>query len=278
MADGDPTPNPETPPATPPATPTAWHEGYDQDTLGWLNNRGYDALPAADATAQLIKGFRNMESTLGVPQDQILKLPADLKAEGALDAVFARLGRPDEAGKYELNVGETDTQGVSDWARETFHKLGLTQDQAAGVYDSLGEFIGGIAEKEANDLTIKQAANAEELKKEWGNTYDANISRAKAAAAKLGVSPEDVAALEETVGYTAVMKMFQKIGVATGEDSFVGGDHNFGPGYPTTPEGAKARIAELKNDKAFTKRYLDNESEANNMMTNLHVIAASGRT
>ena len=48
------------------------------------------------------------------------------------------------------------------------------------------------------------------------------------------------------------------------------------PGGIPTPEQARARIADLKKDQAFVKRYTTGDAAALKEMTDLHAIAAQG--
>ena len=99
---------------------------------------------------------------------------------------------------------------------------------------------------------------------------------AKQAAAKLGVTPEQVAALEQTVGYAKVMEMFRDIGTKIGEAKFVS---STGPtGGIMTREQAVAKRAELMGDTNWAKRYLDGGAPEAREMNALLVLIAGDDT
>lgn len=255
-----------------------WHASYDADTRGWLENRGLTKLDAKDALPKIIDGFRNAEKKLGVPSDQMLRLPADRAAEGAMTDVWNKLGRPDESGGYTLPTDAGgDDKDFEDWARGKFHGRGLTQDQASGLYQDFTEMIATATTQNETEAQLENDVSVADLKREWGNTYERNLEVARGAIRALGADNGVVDTMEELMGYPSVIKLFNNIGQKIGEDRFASGDTNSGiPGMPSTPVAAQARINELKNDTAFVKKYNAGDTEARKLMTNLHKIAAAG--
>jgi len=252
-----------------------WFKTFDSDTRGWLENRGLDKLDATAALPKVIDGFRNAEKKLGVPSDQLLRLPQDRTVEGSMDSVYNSLGRPEESGKYELGSGEDDADFAT-WAQEKFHKLGLSQNQAKSLYGEFTNMIGTASEKNDSDAKLQNEADMSDLKSEWGATYERNLNIAQGAIRALGASAEVVDKLEEAMGFSDVIKLFNTIGQKIGEDTFVSGDTNAAfPGLPSTPEGANAKILELKRDKEWVTKYNSGDHEARQLFTNLHKIAAA---
>jgi hypothetical protein len=87
----------------------------------------------------------------------------------------------------------------------------------------------------------------------------------------MGFTPEMVAAMEAQVGPKAVMEQFLKIGIATGEDTFVGG--NNGQSSIRSREGAAIRIKELMSDQAYAAAYTGGDQAKLREMTDLHTLA-----
>jgi hypothetical protein len=233
-----------------PAADESYFAGYDDETKGWLNNRGMDKLSANDALAAAIKGHRNAEASLGVPQDRRIDLPVDQTAEGAMDAVYNRLGRPETPDAYTFEGAATDgpDKAFDEWAKEAFHKTGLSAGNANALHASFKEFINGTVNQSEADRAIQTEADLMALKQEWGPTFEKNTNLALATANKF-MSPEDFAALKGGMGNNAAMKMLQKIGAGFGEDTFVSDDSL--PDGHVTPEGAREEIKALKRDKGF---------------------------
>jgi hypothetical protein len=270
-SDGGGPDNPGTPPeATPPATD--WHSGYDEDTRGWLNAKGFDRLDSGEALANVIKTARNSEKLHGLPTDRVLTLPVDPKAEGAFDPIYKALGRPDAATDYTFDSAEEDDTQVVEWAGGLAHKLGLNPSQANAMYDSLAEFVNGIVDQEKKDAeTLNQAAD-QDLKNELGARYPILEAQAKLFVEKTGATPEIVQKLEDALGYADVMKYFMNLSAKIGEDNFEDGDGG-GNDQRMTPEGARQEINDLKKDPAFVKKYMEGDVDANRRMDNLHKLA-----
>ena len=73
---------------------------------------------------------------MGLPADQILRLPKADDAEGMMK-VYDRLGRPAKPEEYKLPKVAHRTPEAEKAAQEWFHKAGLTTSQAAKVTELL---------------------------------------------------------------------------------------------------------------------------------------------
>ena len=255
----------------------AWYSGLPEADQGWLQNRGLHEKPVTDAVAETIKSYRNLESRMGVPSDRLLKLPEKLEGE-EMAAVYDRLGRPEKPDSYEFKPPENVEldDGFTDWAKNTFHKYGLNQEQAQGLLSEYLQYEMGASDQ-ANSATEEQLQQqAETLKKEWGAAYDQNLSSAKRAARELGMSAEELDALDSTIGYDRVMKMFNSIGEKIMEPGFHDNPRDGGPGGmggKLTPQQAMDRINELKQDAGFRKKYTEGDADARQKMAYLHQMA-----
>lgn len=274
-------PAPAAPPAQPaqPAAPAAWHAGLDSDALGWVQNRGLDKLDAGAAALASIKQARELEKLRGVPADRLLTLPQDLNAKGALDAIYNRLGRPEKAEGYQFKFTAemaAEEKSIADALAPGFHAAGLTQAQAAEIFNGFRDFANKAAAEAQAAEEAANAAGVQKLKDEWKDTFDLNLAIARATASKLGLDEETVAALEKSMGNAGVVKMLQKIGAKSGEGNFVSGNapQSFGV---TTPEAAQERINSLRRDADFTRKYLSGDPEATKVMRDLTRVAAGGK-
>lgn len=253
-------------------TEKPWFDGVDQETIGYLQNRGLDKLDPKAAALKAIEFHRGAEKLIGVPSDQVLRLPKDATDAVGWDAVHKKLGRPDSADGYDVaTVKEKLGDEFAAGFQQAAFKAGLTKEAAAALAASYVATAEKTAADETTQAATKLALEQQALKKDWGAAHDVNKTIAAGAAAKLGVTPEALGALEGQVGYKAVMEMFHKIGTAMGEDTFVRG----GPqGGLMGPAQAKDRIAALKRDDAWVASYLKGDTAKIAEMTQLHQLAA----
>lgn len=276
MAD-DPNPNPNPNPAKP------WYDGVATVTpelVGHWQNRGlHDKTPAEVAIA-MTTAHREAESKLGVPADQLLRLPKDPNAP-EWSGVWERLGRPKEAKEYDFSTvktkaGEALPDDLADHLRNTAFTANMSKDAALRLAQETVKRMDAQKEADAAVYTDKIAAEKTKLQDNWKSNFEANMVIAKAGAAKLGISPEAVDALEKVVGYAEVMDAFRKVGMSTTEAQFVqGGNKDFNGGL-MTKEQAAAKKAELQADNAWVTRWLNGgANEARELAAITRILAAS---
>lgn len=254
----------------PPVAATPWTEGLDAEVLGHIQNKGWDKLDAKTAIAASVKAYKEAERFVGIPADQLLRIPTDQKDEAGWKALRMRLGAPNEAKDYDFSSikfadGTALDEGFASKLREAAYQRGLAKEDATFIADTFAKYQDGKKLADTADSQAKLQADKAGLREDWGKAFEANMFVAQQAAQKLGITPEAIAALEGQVGYRAVMKMFQAVGAKTGEDTFV---NNPAPGQPGVmgPAQADARIADLKADKAWVDRYLNGDVNARREM------------
>ena len=262
------------------ATESPWYTGADPVLVGHLQNRGWDKLDPKAAAIEAAKAHSEAERYVGVPAAQIARIPTDPKDAAGWAALRQKLGAPADATGYDFSTvkkadGTEIDAAFADNLRKTAFERGLSKDDAAVVADSLTKYLDQSASAREQERLAQVETERTELRKDWGPNYDALLFVAKNAAAKLGVSPEAVAALEGQVGYKAVMQLFQKVGTALGEDKFITSQAPGGNGV-LTREQALAKVAELKADQGFVNRYLSGDVAAAREMSGLHVLIAGG--
>ena len=259
---------PATPPAgTPPATPPAadWTTGMNELHKGVVTAKGWNDINA------VMDSYTGLEKLMGAPKDKLLRIPDDFGDEKAMGEVYDRFGRPKEAKEYGFKAAD---EKMDKWARETFHKLGLSANQGKALmesYDALAK-----AENEAADGTFKaqneQKINA--LKTEWSNAYEQNVNTAKAAAAQFGITAENLTKIESVMGFAETMKLMHSIGSKIGEAPFLNGGGTPPANFVLTPAQATAKIAELSKDKVFFEKLMKNDVQAKNEWEKYNKMAA----
>lgn len=258
-----------------------WYDGANPELIGHLQTKGWHEKPANEAALLAIAAHREAEKYIGVPADQVLKLPKDATDEAGWKALYGRLGVPAEAKDYDLAAvkfadGSEPTDAFKDWVRATAHSLNIPKDQAGAFAASFVKYLETDAAGAAAETTAKLQEEQKALDLDWGQNKEANLFIAKQAAAKLGITPEAIQALEGQVGYAAVMQAMLKVGRSIGEDRFVTGGVN--AGGIVSREQAVAQKAELMQDGAWAKRYLDGDAAAVRQMTALNTIIVGDDT
>lgn len=264
------TPTP-TPTPTPSPPPEAWHVGVPDEIKGFWQNKG---LPLDDPKAfgtKLTELYRSAEKFIGVPPDQVVKIPkADAPPED-IRAYYERLGAPKEAKDYDLSP--IKDAAIADSLRATLHNRGVPKDAAIEIAKSVATALDSKVSQQTTEVSTKIAEQKAKLQENWGPNFEYNKLKAMDGARRLGMTPETVAAMENMIGYDGVMEALRKIGVGTSEATFI--ERGLGTnGQVTTREGAVARKQELMADKAWASRYLAGGVAEVREMTGLNMMIA----
>jgi hypothetical protein len=198
-----------------------WRTALPEDLRANPNFTKYSSLES------FAKGHLNAVSMLGKTPE--LKVPEN---EDERADFFNKLGRPASPDKYELKDYEYPeehkqyvTERVKDF-KTTAHKLGLTAEQAANLYDWYMSEDTAQSQKIAESRQQQQAQGEQSLRKEWGEKYDHNVKVAQHALSEFG-GKELVEYLNATgLGNNpALIRAFQKAGEAImGDEALVNGD------------------------------------------------------
>lgn len=236
-----------------------WYHGKaDAATIGYLQARGWDKDPV-HAALEAGKAHREAEKMLGAPAADIVRLPKKEDSAG-WQGVYERLGKPKDVKEYDFasvktKAGTPLPDPLVEKLRATAASLNLPKDQAAALGKSVLDLVetadaAAVAERESNIAKEK-----DKLADNWKGNFEQNMLIARRTAVTLGMSEEQITALEKTGGYASVMNMLRQLGTMIGEDKFIANDKSGGPRI-MTKEMAAAKIAELKADTAWRDRYL----------------------
>lgn len=252
-----------------------WYDGADPAVIGHIQTKGWHEKTPAEAALLAVAAHREAEKFIGHPADQVLKLPKDAADAEGWKAVWGKLGVPADAAGYDFTGlkfadGTEPTDAFKDFVRTTSHALNVPAAQATQLAASLIKYLEDGSTADAAENTAKLAEQQKALDADWGANKEANLFIAKQAAAKLGITPEAIQALEGQVGYAAVMQAMLKVGKSIGEDRFVNGGVN--KDGILSREQAVARKQELMADTAWAKRYLDGGHVEAREMTALNTL------
>ena len=235
----------------PPAVGTGnWIDSLPTELKGFAQNKQWKD------PGEAIAGYQGLEKLLG-KKEKLIALPEseDPKEWGE---VFQKLGRPEKPEEYKLALpeGEENKQFV-DWAKTTFHNLGLTRTQAEKLSTQWNEFATTAQKAQLQEMEQKGAQEEIEIKREWGAAYEQNANIAKQGAAQFGVTNEMFDKLDKVMGHKETMKLFHAIGSKIGEGKFIDGTSPKGFNGILTPEQARQRIKDLYSDSDWTKRFME---------------------
>ncbi len=142
-----------------------------------------------------IKSYRELESRLG----QALTVPGENATADDWNKLYAKLGRPETADKYELKVDRTNLPADMPYDETTAiefrnwaHEAGLNPKQAQLLHDKwVGHFAKGFTEG-VSQLTEQVSSAHREIVAKWGDPqsegYKKNTELMSRAARELGLA------------------------------------------------------------------------------------------
>ena len=213
------TAQPTTPVATPAAQPTSsWKDSISEE---------YKADPSIEKFTEidaLAKSYINATKMIG--QDKIV-IPTKNSTQEAWDEAYAKLGRPESADKYALDVKSDvvpfDETAIKSFAEQS-HKLGLNNKQAQGILEFYKNNMEGSLQQAKIDTETAQSQAEQQLRQEWGRDFEGKVKQA-GALAKANINPE---VLDMTLSngtrlgdHPEIIKGFAKIAGMMSEDKIV---------------------------------------------------------
>lgn len=235
--------------------PAPWHGLTAAEDISYIENKGWQNFGDA------LRSYRGAEKHIGRDPETIVAIPRPDDPDG-FRAVAAKLGMPDSPDGYEFKAPEglEVNEAYLGWAKDAFHKAGLTANQAKQIYDAHNEFARQTFGKEQEDYQLNVEADTKALQSEWKGGFERMMNAAKTAARGLELPAEAIDAMEEKLGYAGVMKMMAKIGMKMSESRFAGGDGG-GEGNAfsetLTPAEAQKSWDKLKADDNFRAMLFD---------------------
>ena len=195
-----------------------WKEIISEE---YRKNPNIEKFTEIDALA---KSYINAVSMIGADK---IPIPSNSSTEEQWNEIYSKLGRPESADKYKLDV-KSESVPLEETAIKQFsenaHKLGLNNKQAQGILDFYKNSLEQTSRQSQIDLETSQANSETELRKEWGSNYETNINKAAALAKAnmdtkiLDLQLQDGSRLGDN---PEIIKGFAKIANMLSEDSFI---------------------------------------------------------
>lgn len=250
-----------------------WVESFDDDSKSWISGMGLDKLSEREALSKVLPMYRGAEQKLGVPAEQLLRLPGkDAKPED-WRSVWVKLGAPDKPEGYEIAPPEGQGDEFSKVATSWFHEIGVPKGQAQALASKWNDYVA--QQQTAQDAQFQSQADKDiaALREEWkGDEYNKNVALAQKVRRASGLSDEEALKVERALGLRRSAVVFSALGKSLGEHRFIGAGEG-SQSFAMTPESAGARLAELRKDGAWMSKYLSGDADKMAEYTRLMQIA-----
>jgi hypothetical protein len=227
---------------TPPITEqiSNWKDSLPDDL------KAEKALESIQDIPGLAKSYIHAQKLVGADK---IPVPNKFATDEDWQAVYSKLGRPENPDAYEFNLKENSNidENALKGFKETAHKNGLLPKQAEAIMNFYNDMTQNYIE-DLNSKSEQGRSNAEQtLKKEWGAAFDNKVQQASTIANKY--INDDFAHLTLSDGtkigdHPDFIKAFANIANDLGEDKLVAAQ---GPQYMTPAEIDK-QIASLQQD------------------------------
>ena len=246
-----------------PTVAKSWKEAIPEELRNDPNISKFTELEA------LAKSYVNATRMIG--QDKVA-VPNNNSTEDQWNEVYDKLGRPESADKYKLEV-KSDVVPLDEGAIKQFaenaHQLGLNNKQAQGILEFYKNSMEGSAQQSKIDNETAQANAEQELRKEWGSNYENNIKKA-GSIAKANMNPE-VLDMELKDGtrlgdHPAIIKGFANIANLMSEDKLVSTEsENVSQG--TDYEAEISKIVNDRDGPYWNKAHPDHDKVVQQVFT-----------
>jgi hypothetical protein len=215
------------------------------------------AFASIKSLEDLARGYHGYAKKFGVPNEQLVRLPAGDDDKEGHAALRKALGVPEAPDKYDFRDPAPETGAKIDaelktWFGTKAHELGLSNKQAAQLYDAWNGLMGDRA-KAGSEAQTKAATEATALlRKEWGQAFEAKLELAGQALKHYG-GDEVASFLREQNLHNdpRIVRMFAKLGDNLAADGLLGR----APGSEglLSPTEAKQQIAALETSPEWLK-------------------------
>lgn len=268
-------------------TPPNWVESLPEDVKVHAVNRGLNQKSPQEAAALMIQAHRDAmaEITRLHNTSNAVRLPEKPDDVEGWNNVYKRLGKPDTLDGYKLeglkfaDGSDPDEQFIGS-VKQIAHELNLPADKAAALAQKIMGLADADEQKEYESIGAMQRQAEAELHRVWGAQHDYFSFQVGRAMDLLGMDTE-VAELARASGPEIYVKFMQGMrGLASkmGEAQMLRGDAEGRTGSTAyTPQQAEARLAELKSNSEWSKRFVRGEQAARDEFRELAAVIAAAR-
>ena len=213
-------------PVTPETVSTDWKASLSEEI------RADKSLENIKDIEGLAKSYVHAQKLVGADK---IPVPNKFATEKDWDAVYQRLGRPEDPSGYKYDLPEDqnlDAEALNSFSDQA-HKLGLLPGQANGVVKFYNDAMSKIQQDQDSVAVAARENSTKELKQEWGQAYDQKINQASNLAQTVGASAlfdTNLADGTKLGDHPVMIKAFADLAAKMGEDSIT---QSSGPIYQT---------------------------------------------
>ena len=194
----------------------------------------------------LVKSYIHAQKAVGKNK---VSIPDKHGTEQDWRATLQQLGAPENKDGYEINIGEDAkiSNEYLDKMKEAAAESGILPWQLEKVVSSVAEFNAEALKNAEQTQQTQYESELNELKKEWGETFDSKVKKANAAFKELADESTRNKLLQEGFGSDPkVVRLLAKAADYLSEDQLVGnGATQFSS---TSPSEAMQRAQEIQRD------------------------------
>lgn len=243
------------------------------DSTGKFNKDWTKSLPSElkdnkslekfNSPTQLMTSYLSLEKEFSKRQNEKITVPGEDATEEQWNDFKKKIGaefKPEDYGLEKPENAKEWNQALADGAKTIASKYGIPKkalNELVGLYqNNMNEMIG---QSEKMSLENKQTV-LKEMKKEWGDSFNTNISKALKAASAIGLDPNK----PEIGDNPEIIKALVNVASLLGDEKgLVKGDVN--------SESIKDKYDKvLKSDDYLGKNGIQAQLSAANLLKNLH--------
>lgn len=187
---------------------SSW-KGFSDEDSKYVGDKGWKTPD------DVLKSYKELEKQASTK----ISIPKDEDAD-AWNKLYAKLGKPETADKYDISVNDKDKADI----QKLFFETNQTPKQAQALVAGF-ERLQQEKQKEYDAMIDAENKKQEEsVIAEWGDDADKNTELMNRGAKLLGLDDDDLAAIKMTIAPRKYMEALKKLGEAISEDNLPVGD------------------------------------------------------
>lgn len=232
----------------------------DTNVINLINTKGWDkAKDASEGVSKIVTAYGSLEQMHGKLASTNTPRPAKDADQKTWNEYYAKIA-PSDPKDYNIEMKEGMNKDLVENAKKWFHELGIDERQGPAFISKYNAFVESENKKVTDKFAADTGRELKEFADEQGSKFDDSMELSKRAVAfleeKTGFDKSKLSSLEKAIGTKTMLKMFLEVGRMTAEArSPDGGGNN---AFMNTPDYAKNKISELRADKDFMGRYMNN--------------------
>lgn len=236
------------------------------------------SLQPITSVENLVKSFVNAQKMIG--SDKFI-VPGKYATKDEWNALYNKLGRPEEADKYELQVDKKQDEDFVKTYKQWAHEAGLSNAQAQTILKNYNEFAEGLQQNTTTQMQANQEAEMNSLRQQWGDQFEANAQLAAVAAQEIIAKDPSFKEFftDPAVGDNPNMiRLMERVGRMMQEDELKGKTEGITGFSSVSADDAQQRINQIMGDLEgayFDPNHPDHKRTVEEV-TKLHSVKRAG--